>query len=48
LHLLLVLPLSPCHGSEANLNLDKKKLTDEQFFEFVIGFIDAEGNFDIR
>jgi hypothetical protein len=29
------------------LNLDKK-LTDEQFFEWLIGFIDAEGNFDIR
>jgi len=29
------------------LNLDKK-LTDEQFFEWLIGFIDAEGNFDIK
>ena len=29
------------------LNLEKK-LTDEQFFEWLIGFIDAEGNFDIR
>ena len=29
------------------LNLDKK-LTDEQIFEWLIGFIDAEGNFDIR
>jgi hypothetical protein len=29
------------------LNLDKK-LTDEQIFEWLLGFIDAEGNFDIR
>lgn len=29
------------------LNLDTK-LTDEQFFEWLIGFIDAEGIFDIR
>jgi hypothetical protein len=28
------------------LNLEKK-LTDEQIFEWLIGFIDAEGNFDI-
>jgi len=29
------------------LNLDTK-LTDEQFFEWLIGFLDAEGNFDIQ
>jgi hypothetical protein len=31
----------------AKINLEKK-LTDSQFFEWLIGFSDAEGNFDIK